>query len=193
LKTITIHALDGLRRVGVILLALVLFLLQAPPCSVAQETNDPLKNRIKVSFIYNFAKFVTWPKDNNSSNTFSICAIGGEPLYSFLNHLSKVKKIKNKTILILKNPSLNKLKACNILFIGSSESDNLKSILGKLKGLPVLTLGDTKGYERRGVGITLCEVNRKIRFKINPKAISNAGLTASSELLKLGVNVNSGN
>ena len=44
----------------------------------------------------------------------------------------EIKKIKSKTILIRKKPSLNKLKACDILFIGSSESNNLKNTLRKL-------------------------------------------------------------
>jgi uncharacterized protein DUF4154 len=177
--------------VRVLLLTLVLFHLQSPTYSVAQGTNDSLKNQIKVSFIYNFTKFITWPNANKSNNSFSICAIGGEALYSSLDHLSKVKKIKNKTILIQKNPSLDKLNACSILFIGSSESNNLKSILDKIRGLPLLTIGDTEGYKKRGVAITLCEVNRKVRFKINRRAISNAGLTVSSELLKLGIRVDS--
>ena len=177
----------GLRQLGVILLTLALLLAQFPPVSFAQETITFTESKVKVSFIYNFAKFIDWPEEKISNKNFSICTLGGEDLYSSLDYLSKSKKIKSKTILIRKNPSLNKLKTCNILFVGSSESENLNNILLKLKGFPVLTIGDTEGYEWRGVGINLCQVNKNLRFKINNKVLLNTGLAASSELLKLGI------
>jgi hypothetical protein len=186
-KIITIHVLAGLRQLGVLLSTLALLLSQFPPVSFAQETITFAENKIKVSFIYNFAKFINWPEEKTSNKNFSICTLGGESLYSSLDYLSKTKKINSKTILIRENPSLNKLKTCNILFVGSSESERLNSILRKLKGFPVLTIGDTEGYEWRGVGINLCKVNKNLRFKINNKVLLNSGLTASSELLKLGI------
>jgi len=186
-KIFTIHVLAGLRQFSVILLTLVLSLSQFPPGSFAQETTAFTESKIKVSFIYNFAKFIDWPEEKTSNKNFSICTLGGEGLYSSLDYLSKSKKIKSKSILIRKNPSPNKLKTCNILFVGSSESENLNNILRKIKGSPVLTIGDTEGYEWRGVGINLYKVNKNLRFKINNQVLLNSGLTASSELLKLSI------
>jgi YfiR/HmsC-like len=165
---------------------------QPTPCSFAQEISAARENQIKVSYIYNFTKFINWPDDETDKSrldNFPICIMGGEPLISLLNHLSETKKIKNKTVTILKNPLLRELKTCKVLFIDSTNSDRLYSILANLKGLHVLTISDTEGYARRGVGVNMFEENNKIRFEINRKVLVDAGLTVSSELLKLGVSV----
>lgn len=175
---------------------MLFFASQPTPCSFAQEISTAQENQIKVSYIYNFTKFVKWPDDETDKSrrdNFPICLMGGGSLGGLLDHLSKTKKIKNKTITILKNPLLGELKTCKVLFIDSSNSDRLYSILANLKSLHVLTIGDTEGYARRGVGINMFDENNKIRFEINRKVLFDAGLIVSSELLKLGVPVVSEN
>ncbi len=170
----------------VLLLTLFLF---APPC-FAGEGEAVKRAQVKTAFIYNFAKFANWPGSAFKTlphSSFSICLVGKEPLENLLEQLAGSKTIKGKTILFRKNPPQNKLENCRILYISSSESLRLDSLLETIAGHPVLTIGSTRGYARRGVGINLFEKKGKLSFEINRKAILKSGLTLSSELLALGV------
>jgi len=44
------------------------------------------------------------------------------------------------------------LSNCQVLFIDASEADNLPFLLDRLKGSPVLTVGDKRGLCRTGCG-----------------------------------------
>ncbi len=76
---------------------------------------------------------------------------------------------------------------CEVLFISGSQEKKLTEILQRLEGAPVLTIGDTDTYARRGVMINFFIEGNKIRFKINLNQAKRAGLNISSRLLKLAV------
>lgn len=81
--------------------------------------------------------------------------------------------------------SKTNLRECSVLFISASDSGNLSQILEGIKGAPVLTVGDTEGYAGRGVVVNFFLEDNKVRFEINVEASRLAGLTISSQLLKL--------
>jgi hypothetical protein len=171
-------------------LALFLFVLGLPHHSLAQEGQPAREAKVKVAFIYNFAKFANWPDrafETLPHNSFSICLVGKEPLGNLLDQLAGSKTIKGRTILFRKNPPQHDLRNCRILYISSSESLRLDRLLKAVAGHPVLTIGSAEGYAKRGAGINLFEKNGKLSFEINRKAILRSGLTLSSELLALGV------
>jgi hypothetical protein len=71
------------------------------------------------------------------------------------------------------------------LFIGSSEAAHLEEVIHALKGLPVLTIGETPGFARRGCIINLIVEDNKVRFEVNLDAAKQADLNVSSRLLAL--------
>ena len=81
----------------------------------------------------------------------------------------------------LANPTA--AQACQVLFI--ADADNLDRELAGLANAPVLTVGDEEGMAARGVMIELIREGPRIAFKINLNAARPAGLTISSQLLKL--------
>lgn len=173
-------------------LLFVLFLSASiTPClSFAQEGRMVKESQLKTAFIYNFSKFTTWPDRSFQDlphNSFTICMVGNEPLGNLLRQLAKSKTIKDKTILFQDNPPPNELKSCRILYISSSESSRLGEILKNIEGQPVLTIGNTRGYAKRGVDINLFKQDGRLRFEINHDAVLKSGLTLSSELLALGI------
>ena len=60
---------------------------------------------------------------------------------------------------------------CNILFVASSEENNLERILSALRGMPVLTIGEMTQFAERGGMINLITQGNRIRFDINVEAI----------------------
>ncbi len=54
-----------------------------------------------------------------------------------------------------------------------------------LKGLPILTIGDSPNFARRGGIINFILVDDKVRFEINVEAAKQANINISSRLLSL--------
>jgi hypothetical protein len=74
---------------------------------------------------------------------------------------------------------------CQILFISSSEAHRLNKIIEELDKSAVLTVSDIPQFsQRRGMIQFVSEENR-IRFEVNLAATERAGLTLSSDLLKV--------
>ncbi len=151
-------------------------------CAYAQDTKHT-EYQIKSAFIYNFAKFVYWP-DGSDDNTLSLYVIGKA---SFCKDLDTIegKIIRGKTLQIKRIKSLQNIKEGNLLFITSAEKHNLENIINSVRGLSLLTIGDTEGFAERGVMINLYIEDESVRFEINVEASRREGLEISSKLLKL--------
>jgi hypothetical protein len=78
---------------------------------------------------------------------------------------------------------------CRVLYISSSEDSRLKEVLGALDKAGVLTVSDIPQFLQRGGMIQFVMVGNKIRFEVNLTSAQDAGLTLSSELLKVAAAV----
>ena len=74
-------------------------------------------------------------------------------------------------------------KACQIIFVASSEKQQAREILRGLRGASVLTVGDTAGFAGLGGIINFVVDEGRVRFEINVKAAERAHLKISSRLL----------
>ena len=93
--------------------------------------------------------------------------------------------LRDKKVIARRFSRIEDTVGCHILFIGSSEKNRLGEILLALKGQNVLTVGDTPGFAERGAMINFRIEDSKVRFEINVDAAERAGLSVSSNLLKL--------
>jgi hypothetical protein len=141
---------------------------------------------IKAAFLYNFAKFVDWPKKgaDEQSEAFVIGIIGDDPFGSEIEVI-KGKSVKGMPLKVRHYEKIEDISDCKILFISSSSEKEISKILEHLKGNTVLTVGDTEGFARQGVMVNLIKVENRIRFEINPEAAKSEGLKISSHLLRL--------
>ena len=78
------------------------------------------------------------------------------------------------------------VKGVHALFLGELDSGNRKKLYAKLSGQPVLTIGDEKGLAGGDTCIaSFFLAEGKVNFEVSTKAIKRAGLSISSQLLKL--------
>lgn len=138
---------------------------------------------IKAAFIYNFAKFVDWPP--SLSPEISLCILGKDYFAGAFEEIQG-KPVGGKKFTARRIAAPGEAKSCAILFISSSEKENLDRILGAVKGFNLLTVGDTEGFAQQGVVINLYLEGGKVRFEINLEAVRSTGLRMSSKLLQLG-------
>jgi hypothetical protein len=73
------------------------------------------------------------------------------------------------------------------LYISSSEENRLREVLAALDKSAVLTVSDIPRFSQRGGMIQFVQENNKIRFEVNLASATAAGLSLSSELLKVAI------
>lgn len=165
--------------------ALLLFFIVCsftPP----QQKDKASEYNLKAAFIYNFTKYIEW-KSGQSDNEFIIGVIGPSPINDPLAEIVKTATVDNKKITVKHFSKPADISFCHILFISQNAGFPLDDILEKTNGKGILIVSEQDGYAGLGTAINFVIVNSKLKFEANTKAINAAGLTASSQLLKLAI------
>jgi len=143
---------------------------------------------IKAAFIYNFAKFITWPATQEDSKpALQICVLGRNPFGDILKDLAAGKEVNGRPIEIIYRDSLGitALPRCDIVFISESLRRDADTILRQTRSQSMLTIADWKSFTVEGGMIGLYLDDNKVRFQICPQTLKKANLSASSQLLRL--------
>ena len=122
-----------MKRLVSILLILILPVVSAfRPSESSQKTDTTAK--IKAVFIYNFTKYIEWPKEYQSGE-FTIGILGDyEALYEQLMKLSKQVKVSEQAFSIKNIENTESLNSPHILYIPDDSTDQLSEALAKLQG-----------------------------------------------------------
>jgi hypothetical protein len=153
------------------------------------EDLQPDEQKIKPAIVFNIARYVTWPVSVlNDSTDFTIGIYGhGRTALSWGTLHGKVLHGHKVTVRRTSDPE--ELQNCHIVFIESTERKNVPRILAVLKEFPVLTVSDIDGFSHSGGIITLRTVNNLMKFEVNLKSARTSGLSISSNILKLAIEV----
>jgi hypothetical protein len=161
----------------------------AAPLLHAQRSS-PTENEVKSAYLFNFGKFVEWPaKATSVGEFFTVCALGDDSFGSTLETTIAGESINGKKVLVKRVTKPQDAVSCRILFISSSEQSQLKEILAALDNTSVLTVSDVPQFTRRGGMIQFVVEAKKVRFEVNLTSAERAGLTLSSQLLKVATQV----
>jgi len=177
------------RRCKTILVAALLSGCGASGFSVFAQQDKPGEYQVKAVYLFNFGKFIEWPPDAAKRESFDICVLGHDPFGSVLESTLAGEKIGNLQALARRISSVREATNCEILFISSSESARIKQILGSIEKRGVLTVSDLPDFTNGGGMIQFVVQDNKIRFAVNLTAAEKAGLTISSQLLKVATAV----
>ena len=156
----------------------------------AQGQQKPTEAQVEAAYLYNFGRFVEWPSTVVSNGgTFTICVLGQDPFGSTLEATLAGQKIGSKNVVAKRVTSPQQSIDCQILFLSSSEQDRLNNILDSLGKAAVLTVSDMPQFSQHGGMIQFVLEGNRVRFEVNLTASRDAGLTPSSELLKVATAV----
>lgn len=144
------------------------------------------EHRVKTAFIYNFARFTSWPA--HDSSVFKLCVLGNDPLGESLEILSG-KSVHEETVTIVRLDHPSAHDGCELVYIGPSYSDKLGDVVALLQGQAILTVSDIDAFIDHGGIIGFRIIDNRIRFEINAMAATRAGLSISSRLLSLASRV----
>ena len=162
---------------------ILLFQVLSPGYGQTETTSEV---DVKAAYIFNFAKFVEWPEKAFASKTSPIvlCVLGDDPVGESLTSLEN-KKIKGRSLMVIREPADNQIASSHILYICDSERKNVIHILSRLAGKSSLTVGSIKNFPAMGGMIGFIRKGNNIRFEVNLEAVNNGNLSISSRLLNL--------
>ena len=157
-----------------------LLLLSLLAASGAHAVDVAQEYALKAAFIYNFAKFIEWPKP--AAGNFNICLVGQDNFGSSLDSLER-KTVKDLPIRVHRGLGGEGLRQCQMLFFGDRGVSARE--LAQYAEQGSLTLADHTGFiEQGGIFVLDLEQNRLV-FDVNLVAARRASFNISSRLLRL--------
>ena len=163
--------------------------LLACPCSWAQRPK-PSDYQVKAAYLYNFGRFVEWPRvATTKSGPFTVCVLGHDPFGSTLDATMAGETIAGRNVVAKRISVPEESVNCEILFLSAAEAGRLNKIMEGLDKAAVLTVSDMPQFAQRGGMIQFVLEGNQVRFEVNLTATQHAGLTLSSDLLKVATAV----
>ena len=175
------------RRRGCFWLLFVLWVAFGGGLVAGAESPVPTRHQVQAAFLFNFAKFVTWPDYafQSSGNSLVIGVLGEDPFGAVLEETIRDKTVMDKKLAVKRFARIQDAANSHILFLSSSEESHLQQILKGLEKATVLTVSDMGQFAERGGMIAFTVEDQKVRFNVNIEAVERAGLKMGSQLLKL--------
>ena len=182
--------------IGGSMLATSIWIADAPAASESPSPAAAAESReylLKAAFLYNFAKFTTWPAEAfpGPQTPLRVCILGEDAFGAAMESIEG-KSVKQRPLAVIRITQVSDAERCHILFVGTSEEARLRAILDDLHERPILTISDMPNFARAGGTINLKTVDDQIQFDINVDAANAADLKLSSKLLRLANIVSTG-
>jgi len=136
--------------------------------------------------VYNFIKYVQWP-DHAESGEFVIGVVGNADLFTTLNTWYGGKPRGGKTYVIKKFNSASEVANCHVVFIDKSKSGEFDAVNNKVKGKGTLVITDKAGLGEKGSGINFKNVDNKLKFELNQRAMEASNLKVSGALSSMAI------
>ena len=168
------------------LVAAVFALLIVVPVGAARS-DSVRENDLKAAYLYNFAKFATFPNSAFSSADapFVVGLAGESSAWPAIEKLLAGKSVDGHRFSCVLVRSTREAANCRFLYIGSSEAARVRDWLAATKGSATLTIGDTDGFSAKGVSIELFILDNRLQFDVNLTGPKAGGISLSSRLLSL--------
>lgn len=173
------------RSLGIAILALAM----VGTGGLRGQNSKPTEYQVKAAYLSNFGRFVDWPERTGGASTFQVCVLGQDPFGPALDAAVSGESIRGAPLAARRISRTQDATGCRVLFVSSSEERQLTEILAAMDRSPVLTVSDIAQFVRRGGMIQFVVEGARVRFEVNLTASRNAGLSLSSEMLKLALAV----
>lgn len=176
-------------RRGLALLSIFLLILELPQYARPQPVAE--EYQVKAAFLFHFAQFVNWPPGvlNSNDSSLILCVFDDEPREQEFQSTIEGKVIGARVLHVRQISHSQEVQGCNILFLSRDEARRQSAILKNLRGMPVLTVGETDNFLSDGGMIRFHLDEDKIRFDINLDGAESSHLKISSRLLLLATSV----
>ncbi len=153
---------------------------------VFAKAEPSLENKVKVAYLYNFTKFISWPEKN--SETFNICILGKNPFGNLLA-LLETKKAAGKPIKLYFYQRISEVQQCHILYLPDStrtvDLAALSEVLVVRSLNHTLTVSSQPSFAEQGGMIGFILKEGRVKLQINLSTLQQQGLSISAKLLEV--------
>lgn len=168
--------------------ALVMALAAMEPLfclDLAAQTPKPTEYEVQAAYLSNFGRFIEWPAGTLDKDPFYVCVLGQDPFGSVLGSALKGESIGGMPMEAKRIAAPSEAANCRIVYVNPGKESQLRTLLAELKNTSALTVGESPDFIRLGGIVQFVLDGNRVRFEINLAAAQRAGLTLSSELLKV--------
>lgn len=151
--------------------------------------------QVKAAFLFHFAQLVDWPGDALESDRQSInlCMLEDEPQRHEIQTMVDGKPLGSRVFHVRVLHQVQDAQRCQLFFVSRDMAGKQSAILKSLRGMPILTVGETDSFLSDGGMICFHLDADRIRFDVGLGAAELSHLRISSRLLLLASNVLRGN
>ena len=175
-----------MKRVLLLINLVFIFCFPLAGNSVGPSSED----KLKVAYIYNFAKFMHWPEETftDKQSPLVIGVLGSSSIEEALAPLTQ-KTVRNRPIVIRNFAKVEDVQNCHLLYISPPLSRPVGEVLEKLSSKSIVTVGDGKDFAALGGGVQFLTRRERLRFLVNLESAQNNNIKIDSQFLSLAVEV----
>ena len=148
----------------------------------------PLEYQVKATYLFNFVKFIEWPRRPTATGPLTICVAERNPFGDALREAIQGERIAGRQLeaRLVSQPE----SVCDVMFVPRGTPPG--RYLEAFRGSATLTVGEDAGFLNKGGIINFIMDRGTVRFEIDPAAAKRAELRISSHLLRLSRPANGG-
>ena len=160
----------------------------SPSYGQIKQIAPNLEYKAKATFLFNFAKFTTWPADVlTEADRIRFCILGTDPFGVFLDVMA-IRGVRGHEVDLLRLKSNDQTRDCHLLFLAVDAVPDEGMLPVELIRRGLFVVADTPGLAGRGAIANLLhdDDDGDVRFEISVGAARRAALILNTQLLRLG-------
>ncbi|MES2978115.1 MAG: YfiR family protein [Pseudomonadota bacterium] len=163
---------------------LVMVLLWALGCGLAQAQQGQRVSAVKAAFLYKFGAFVTWPESSfkSADDPLVICVMGDEAVAADLEQLVIGRLQQGRHVVTKRISDPLAAAGTHVLYLGTPSEARLNEFIASVGG-PVLVVTDHPLGLKLGSVINFSAEAGQIRFSVSLVAADQRSLKLSARLL----------
>jgi len=141
----------------------------------------------KADYIYKVTHFVTWPEGalGAPDDPIRICVADPSDFERILSRILYRRTAQHRELDVHPFVEGRGARNCNVLFISGADLGAETEMIREAAGRPILTIGESPGFTRRGGMVGLAWNGEGLRLLINRRSVEERGLRISSQVLRL--------
>jgi YfiR/HmsC-like len=149
----------------------------------ADATQPTREYLLKTAFVFNFARYTTWPPPS-PDGPFYFCILGSDEFGAAAKYLAG-QRLRARNIDVRFHKVNDDLTNCQLVYVTRPLAGELDTLLPRLHAQRMLTVSDIPDFASLGGILGLKIMDNHIRFEANAVAAKDAGLRLSAQLLRL--------
>ena len=169
----------------------LLWSLIGAACAMAAASAEEAysEDALKAAFLYRFTDYVDWPPEALQTQAFNIAVMNDPGVAAQLRKLMPAHPVHGHAVQVQTLTSVRELHDIQVLYVGGSDTAELRRIVSAIGSHPVLIVTDEQNALNAGSVVNFVLTERRLRFEVSLDSAEQTGLRIGSELLSVALHV----